>query len=142
MAILLVRPSSPRPVGRCCKIRALFPIHFDVDEVGVHEGCGGVVLETLMRHDVAPVAGGISDGQQNGFVLVAGFGQGLRSPGLPMDRVISVLQKIRAGFFGKTIFGHLWLSEFRLALWMGGRCQGSVNGARLIWLFVRPRIGT
>ena len=42
-------------------VGAFLTVDLDVDEVVVHEGCGFVVLEGLMRHHVAPVAGGVPD---------------------------------------------------------------------------------
>ncbi len=48
-------------------VGALLAVHLDVDEQLVHHRSGGVVLEALMRHDVAPMAGGIADREQYGF---------------------------------------------------------------------------
>ena len=55
-----------RPHVDRIQIGALFPVHLDVDEPFVHEGCRGLVLEGLALHDVTPVAGRVPDGQQNG----------------------------------------------------------------------------
>ena len=71
-------------------------IDFDVDEQLVHHARGGVVLEALVRHHVAPVAGRIADREQDRFVGALGFRQRLRSPGPPVDRIVLVLQQIRA----------------------------------------------
>ena len=46
-------------------IGALLPIDLDVHEKLVHRGRRCFVLETFMRHHMAPMAGGISDREQN-----------------------------------------------------------------------------
>ena len=55
---------------------------------------GGLVLEALVRHDVAPVAGGIADREQDRLVAALGLGQRRRSPRPPVDRVVLVLEQI------------------------------------------------
>ena len=42
-------------------VRTLLAIDFDIDEKLIHDRGGGVVLETFMCHDVAPMAGRIAD---------------------------------------------------------------------------------
>ena len=46
-------------------VRALLAVDLDVDEQVVHHGGGGFVLEALMRHDVAPMAGRVADREQD-----------------------------------------------------------------------------
>ena len=46
-------------------VRPLLAIDLDIDEQPVHDGGDVVVLEAFMRHDMAPVAGGIADGEQD-----------------------------------------------------------------------------
>jgi len=41
-------------------VGTLFAVDFDVDEQLVHQGRRGVILEGLVRHDMAPVAGGVT----------------------------------------------------------------------------------
>ena len=43
----------------------LLAVDLDVDEQLVHHARGGVVLEALVRHDVAPVAGRVADREQD-----------------------------------------------------------------------------
>ena len=81
----------------------LFAIDFDVDEQLVHDARGGVVLKTFMRHHMAPVAGRIADREQDRFVVLFGFGQRFGPPGPPVDRIMLMLQKIRAGLVGETV---------------------------------------
>src|SRR5262245_47720258 len=75
-------------------IRALLAIDLDADEVAVQKAGRILVLEAFMGHDVAPMAGGIADRQQDGLVLGAGPVESLAAPGKPMDRVVAMLQKI------------------------------------------------
>ena len=80
-------------------------VDFDVDEQIVHDrgGCG--ILEALVGHDMAPVASGVADREQDRFVAALGFGKRFRPPGPPCDRIILVLKKIRTGLVGETVFG-------------------------------------
>ena len=91
-------------------IRPLLPVDLDVDEQIVHDLRGRLVLEALMRHDVAPVAGRIADGEQHRFACLLRILERLCPPGPPVDRVILVLKQIRAGLFSEMIpFGVLEL---------------------------------
>ena len=82
----------------------LLTVDLDVDEQLVHHPRGGVVLETFVRHHVAPVTGGIADREKNRLVGALGFCQRLRPPGPPVDRVALVLEKIRAGLARQAIW--------------------------------------
>ncbi len=55
-----------------------------------HRGDFGI-LERLMRHYMAPVTGGITDRQQNWFILLACETQRFFTPRIPVDGVLSVL---------------------------------------------------
>ena len=70
----------------------LLPVDLDVHEALVHQRGRLVVLERLVLHDVAPVAGGVPDGEEDRLVLVARLGEGLLAPRVPVDRVVGVLQ--------------------------------------------------
>ena len=85
------------------EIGPLFAIDLDADEERVHERRDRRILEALMRHDVAPVAGGIADRQQDRLVLGLGGGERRRAPGLPMHRVVLVLQQIGAGLAAERV---------------------------------------
>ena len=56
-------------------VGALLAIHLHVDEQPVHQRGGGRILEGLVRHHVAPVAGRIADGEQDGPTALAGLGE-------------------------------------------------------------------
>src|ERR1051325_180827 len=56
-----------------------------------------------MFHHVTPMAGRITHAQKDRFVLAAGLVERFLSPGIPIDRVGSVLEKIRTFLPRKTI---------------------------------------
>ncbi len=62
-----------------------------------------VVLEGFLFHDMAPVAGGITYGQKNGFVFFSRLVKRLFSPGIPIHRIMGVLEKIWAFFQGQPV---------------------------------------
>jgi hypothetical protein len=80
------------------QVGTFFAIHFDVDEVLVHQRCGFRVFEGFVCHDMTPVASRIADAQKDGLVLSFGFCQGFVTPGIPVHRIIGVLEKIRGSF--------------------------------------------
>ena len=84
-------------------IRALFAINLYVDEVLVHKTGGDRVFKTLVSHDMAPVAGGIADGQKNWLVAVLGLLKRLFTPPHPVYWIILVLKEIGAGFQAETV---------------------------------------
>jgi hypothetical protein len=87
-------------------VRALLAVDLHVHEVLVHVRRGLVVLERLVRHDVAPVAGGVADRQQHRHPAPLGLLEGLRAPLPPVDRVVLVLEQVRAGG-GRKAVGHV-----------------------------------
>ena len=70
------------------------------------------VLERLVGHDVAPVARGVPDREEHGDVAPGGLRERLRLPLPPVDRVVAVLQQVRAGRGGQTV-GHTRFSPSR-----------------------------
>ena len=65
-------------------IGAFLAVDLHVHEVLVHDGGGGLVLEGLVRHHVAPVARRVADRQQDRDVAATGLGEGLVAPGKPV----------------------------------------------------------
>jgi hypothetical protein len=64
-----------------------------------------------MGHDMTPMAGRVTDGQEDWLVFVPCFLQSLLSPGIPVNGIIGVLEQIGAGLVLKFV-GHkkdLWL---------------------------------
>ena len=86
-------------------IRALLAVDLHRDEVGVEEGGDLRVVEALVRHHVAPVAGGVADAEEDRPVLGAGAGEGGLAPRQPLDRLVGVLEEV-GGFFGGEGVGH------------------------------------
>ncbi len=85
------------------EVGPLLAVDLDAHEVLVHHGRRRVVLERLVRHDMAPVAGRIADGQQDRHVPLARPRQRVRSPLVPVDRVVGVLPQIRAGRLAERV---------------------------------------
>ncbi len=98
-------------------IRSLLAVDFDVDEQLVHHGSRCLVLEALMRHDVAPMAGGVTDREQDRFAAGLGLRQRLRPPGSPMHRVVLVLEQIRARLQTQPVPGKLIFSRTVFGMW-------------------------
>jgi hypothetical protein len=73
-------------------VRTLFAVNFDVDEQLVHHARGSLILKGLVRHDMAPVAGGVADRQQDRLIRTLGLLQRFRPPGPPVDRIVLVLK--------------------------------------------------
>ncbi len=70
------------------EVGPLFAVDLDADETLVHDACGEGVLEGLVLHHVAPVAGRVPDREQDRPVLArarasASSPQGYQSTGLP-----------------------------------------------------------
>src|SRR3954470_23826122 len=47
-----------------------------------------------MRHHVAPVTGGIADGEKNRFVLPTRLCERFLAPRIPVHRIVGVLEKV------------------------------------------------
>ena len=84
-------------------VGAFLPVDLDVDEQVVHDRRHLGVLEALVRHDVAPVAGGVADRQQDGPVQLLGPAHGVLAPGVPVDGVVPVLAQVGAGLVGQVV---------------------------------------
>jgi hypothetical protein len=56
-----------------------------------------------MLHYVTPVACGIAYAQKDGLIFSSGFFQSLRPPGIPINGIVSVLEKIGTGFIDQTV---------------------------------------
>ena len=85
-------------------VRPFLAVDFDVDEQLVHHRGGAGVLEALVRHDVAPVTGGVADRQQDRLAGSLRLRQRIRTPGPPGHRVVLVLEQIRTGLASQAVF--------------------------------------
>jgi hypothetical protein len=103
----------PRPAGEelhrlhvdRVDVGAFLAVDLDRDEMGVEEGGDACVLEALVGHHMAPVAGRIPDRQEDRLVLADGAGERLRAPRLPGDGLLDMLEEIRARRTGEAV-GH------------------------------------
>ncbi len=77
-------------------IGALFAVHLDGNEVAVQQFRDAFVFERFVRHDMAPVASGVTDGKEDGFIFEAGFVKSGLAPGQPIHRIMGVLPKVGA----------------------------------------------
>jgi len=102
-----VRQHLLRDLINLIQVRALFAVDFDVDEQLVHQGRGGRIFEGFVGHHMAPMAGRIADRQENGLVLLLCPPQGRLAPGIPLHRIVGVLQQVRAGLLGEVIAQHV-----------------------------------
>ena len=87
------------------EVGTLLAVDLDRDEPVVQVAGGRLVLERLAFHHVAPVAGRIADRQEDRAVEELRPGQRVGSPGEPIDRVVRVLEQVRAGLSGEAV-GH------------------------------------
>ena len=97
-------------------VGTLLAVDLDVDEEVVHHLRGLAVLEALMRHHVAPMAGGVADREQDGLARALGLGERLWPPRPPMHRVLLVLEEIGARLAAETV-------SFARALLYRGVCH-------------------
>ena len=81
----------------------LLAVDLDADEVLVHHARRLGRLERLALHHVAPVAGRVADREQDRLVLVARLRERLLAPRVPVDRVVGVLQEVRAGLLREAV---------------------------------------
>ena len=77
-------------------VRPFLAIDLDADEALVHQLGGLRHRERLALHHVAPVAGGVADREEDRLPLLTCAGEGLVAPRVPVDRVLRVLQEVRA----------------------------------------------
>ena len=101
-------------------VRALLAVDLDVDEEVVHHARGLCVLEALMRHHVAPMAGGVADREQDRLAGTLGFSERTGPPRPPMHRVLLVLEEIGARLAAETI-------SFSRAFLYRGVCHWASN---------------
>lgn len=72
-------------------------IGLEVHEELVHHRGDSWVLETLMRHNMVPTAGGVADREQDGAIAGVCLRKGFFTPLPPIDGIALVLQQIANG---------------------------------------------
>src|SRR5882672_2433474 len=75
-------------------VRPFLPVNFDADKMLVQEFGQLLFLERLAFHDMAPVAGRVTDAEKNRLVLLPRLFECFRAPGVPIDRIELVLQQV------------------------------------------------
>ena len=83
------------------EVGPLLAIDLDRHEVLVEQRGDRVVLEALVLHHVAPVAGRVADRKKDRLLLAARFFDRLVAPGIPVDRIVLVLEQDRGSFRGR-----------------------------------------
>ena len=78
-------------------IGSLLAVDLHVDEMFVHQAGNLGILKGLMGHHVAPVAGGVTDGEEDGLLLPARSLKGFLSPRVPCHWVRRMLEQIGGG---------------------------------------------
>ncbi len=91
------------------EVGPLLPVYFDTNKQVIHDLGDLFVLERLMRHDMAPVAGGIADGEQDRLIFPPRLFQRLLVPGMPIHRVVRMLQQVGAGLLNQTVRVRGWV---------------------------------
>ena len=81
----------------------LLAVDLHVDEVLVHHRRDRIVLERFVLHDVAPVAGGVADRDEQRLVGGGSGGERLLAPRVPVDRVEGVLQQVGTALLEQTV---------------------------------------
>src|SRR5688572_9748153 len=85
------------------EVRPLFPVYFNIDEMLIHDRSRGLVFKTFPLHNMAPMASRIANTYQDGFIIFFRFVQCLISPGIPVNRIMGMLQQVRTGLMNKMI---------------------------------------
>ena len=101
-------------------VRPLLAVDLDADEVLVEDLRHFLVVERLALHDVAPVARAVADGEEDELAFLLRLGERLVAPGIPVDRVVGVLEQIGAALAGQAV-GVLGLLLLRSCLETGGQ---------------------
>ena len=84
-------------------VGALLTIDLYAHERVVQEPCDVSILERLALHHVAPVAGGVAYGEEDRPVFTSGGLESVLAPRVPVDRIVGVLQEVRALLPDQTI---------------------------------------
>ena len=120
------QPHAHRPAARpgrrlherhvdAIDVGPLFAIHLDRDEIAIQDVGNRLAFERLVRHHVAPVARRVADRQKDRAVELARFVERLLPPGVPVDRILGVLQEIRAALGSQTIRHSVGLQLARMS---------------------------
>ncbi|MCI1728705.1 MAG: hypothetical protein LKM32_04660 [Chiayiivirga sp.] len=102
-AAAATRQGLMRELVDLVEVGAFLAVQLDVDEQRVHHLRRRRVLETLVRHHVAPVASRVADREQDRLALGPRPCQRFFAPRPPIDGIVAVLAQVEAGFFRQTV---------------------------------------
>jgi hypothetical protein len=85
-----------RPHVHVVDVGTLLAVDLDAHEVSVQEPRHLLVLEGLLLHHVAPVAGRVADREEDRLLLAARALERRGAPRIPVDGVLRVLEQVRA----------------------------------------------
>ncbi len=85
------------------EVRSLLAIDLDTDERCVHEIGRRFVFERFPFHDVTPMAGAISDREQDRAIQLVSPLEGFVPPRVPVHRILAVLKQVGAALAGQSI---------------------------------------
>ncbi len=88
------------------QVRALHPVGDHRDEIVIDQLGGFGVRKAFPVHHMAPMAGGIADGEENRLAGLFGLRQHGIAPIAPLHRIVLVYQEIGAGGGGECV--HHW----------------------------------
>ena len=98
-------PSQPLHIAHVetVHIGTFLAVDLHIDKVLVHQGGDLGILEGLVRHDVAPVAGGIADREKDRFLLSARPLKCLLTPRIPLHWITRMLKQVGRSAGGEVI---------------------------------------
>ena len=105
-------------------VGTLFPVYLDADKRGVQEFGSPRVVKRLARHHMAPVAGGVPDGKEDGFVLLDRLLERLFPPGKPRHGLMRMLQKVGRALSGQSVARRFGAGRTLFAKQSGSRENG------------------
>ena len=71
-----------------------FAIDLDRNKVAIEKVSDSTMIEALLFHHMTPVAGGITNRQEHRLVLRPGPGERWFSPGIPVHRIVRMLDQV------------------------------------------------
>ena len=111
-------------------VGTFLPVDLHVDEIAVHQRGGRLVLEALVRHHVAPVAGGVADRQDRAVEPAR-----LLERGAPQDRQCTGLSARAAAGRARS----RGRAGFRAEAWQEDRALDGASANRSEFFRVAPR---
>src|SRR5437868_5163563 len=93
------------------KIGSFFPVNFDIDEILIHKFCSCFIFKTFFFHYMTPMASGIPNANQYWFILILCPLQSFFTPGIPVNGIMCMLQKVWTGFIDEMIRKFLCLHD-------------------------------